>query len=58
MAIVSKSSTIAEAAAACLPTVQIRAENGMLCWSAYENPEHTGWKNPHIEGLPVYGLYP
>lgn len=40
-AIVTGSSTIAEAAAAWLPTVKVRAENGMLSWSTYENYEVT-----------------
>lgn len=40
-AIVSKSSTIAEATAAWLPTVRVRAENGLLAWSTYENYENT-----------------
>ncbi|WP_282826357.1 tyrosine-type recombinase/integrase [Gulosibacter sediminis] len=38
-AIVTGASTIAEAAAAWLPTVKVRAENGMLSWSTYENYE-------------------
>ena len=40
-ALVSKSSTVAEAAAAWLPTVKVRAETGILSWSTYENYEHT-----------------
>ncbi|HEY5222482.1 MAG TPA: site-specific integrase [Microbacteriaceae bacterium] len=40
-AIVLKSSTVAEAAASWLPRVRVRAENGMLSWSTYENYEHT-----------------
>lgn len=39
-ALVSGASTIAEAAAAWLPTVRVRAENGLLSWSTYENYEH------------------
>lgn len=39
-ALVSGSSTIAEAAAAWLPTIRVRAENGLLSWSTYENYEH------------------
>ena len=33
-------STIAEAAAAWLPTVRVRAEHGLLSWSTYQNYEH------------------
>lgn len=39
-ALVSGSSSIAEAAAAWLPTIRVRAENGLLSWSTYENYEH------------------
>ena len=39
-ALVSGASTIAEVAAAWLPTVRARAENGLLSWSTYENYEH------------------
>ena len=38
-ALVTGSSTIAEAAAVWLPTVRLRAETGMLSWSTYENYE-------------------
>lgn len=38
-ALVTGSSTIAEAAAVWLPTVRLRAEAGMLSWSTYENYE-------------------
>lgn len=40
-AIVTAVSTIAEAAEAWLPTVKVRAENGTLSWSTYENYETT-----------------
>lgn len=39
--IVTSGSTIAEAAEAWLPTVKVRAENGTLSWSTYENYETT-----------------
>lgn len=39
--IVTRASTITEAARAWLPTVRVRAENGMLSWSTYENYETT-----------------
>ncbi|GAA4186994.1 site-specific integrase [Gryllotalpicola kribbensis] len=40
-AIVTAASTIQEAAEAWLPTVKVRAENGTLSWSTYENYETT-----------------
>lgn len=40
-ALVTKASTIAEAATVWLPTVRARAENGLLSWSTYENYEQT-----------------
>lgn len=39
-ALVSGSSTIAEAAVAWPPTIRVRAEHGLLSWSTYENYEH------------------
>ncbi len=39
--LVSGGSTLAEVAAVWLPTVRLRADNGMLSWSTYENYEHT-----------------
>ncbi len=40
-AIVTDTSTIAEVAEAWLPTIRVRAENGTLSWSTYENYETT-----------------
>ncbi|WP_259607973.1 MULTISPECIES: tyrosine-type recombinase/integrase [Microbacterium] len=40
-AIVTAASTIQEATEAWLPTVKVRAENGTLSWSTYENYETT-----------------
>ncbi|CAG7844894.1 hypothetical protein USB125703_01146 [Pseudoclavibacter triregionum] len=40
-AIVTAVSTIPEATEAWLPTVKVRAENGTLSWSTYENYETT-----------------
>ena len=40
-AIVTGASTIAEVAEAWLPTIRVRAENGTLSWSTYENYETT-----------------
>jgi hypothetical protein len=40
-ALVSRRSTISETAAAWLPTIRQRAENGLLSWSTYENYEQT-----------------
>jgi len=39
--LVTESSTIAEAAAAWLPTIRARAANGLLAWSTYESYEHS-----------------
>ena len=39
-ALISGSSTIAEAAAVWLPTVRTKAETGMLSWSTHENYEN------------------
>ena len=40
-AIITAASTIQETAEAWLPTVKVRAENGTLSWSTYENYETT-----------------
>ena len=59
-ALVTGSSTIAEAAAVWLPTVRLRAETGLLSWSTYENYEVAvrlvvvpAWGGVSLEALTV-----